>query len=480
VFARFPGFTDNAGSRIIFADPVDVRQQYLLAAPGACYLPLARWLGIWTSHADPDVVRLYASYTQPPKPEMTVSTSSNSNLYYPILLTYITQLKRNNSDAQSDEKLQKSVKIATSRDNTTTDIPSALAELIEIRGANGQGYKLAEGSMDALENGLHDHNPHVRAASSILLGQMQLPVNDCATLIKLIDDRDSDVRMAAILGLSGTDSEEVKAKLLSLLRNQDANFRLCAVVALGKQRNAAIDTLSQVLAHDKSLVVRKAAVQILGSLDDEKATAPLLNAAKDRNINVRLTAISAMYPIGAGGLLAPRGDLKVLDERCTMAMQIRNTACYHGEIYRLADILRHDQSNAVRIEAIKAMGHSHKYNLSALLANVHNPDPEVRGWVAEALGKTNSRAAVLPLMSLLTDVSPVNSIESMSGIDDYMVRDLAVEALGKLHDKRAVKAIIKAVKSSKELGLFRQAAEYAILDITGDSYMTVERELSSD
>jgi HEAT repeat protein len=84
--------------------------------------------------------------------------------------------------------------------------------------------------------------------------------------------------------------------------------------------------------------------------------------------------------------------------------------------------------------AVSGQGYGQPYNVDFLLSRFSNPDPDVRGSVAEALGETRDSRAVESL------------IAAMLHDPDLLVRMRSATALGTIRDPRAVQPLLESMK----------------------------------
>ena len=96
-----------------------------------------------------------------------------------------------------------------------------------------------------------------------------------------------------------------------------------------------------------------------------------------------------------------------------------------------------DPYEKVRAKAAEALGElEDKAAVQPLIVVLKDPDWSLRSCAARALGKLGDKAAVQPLIAALKD-------------PDNLVRAGAAEALGELRDKAAVQPLMEALKDSK-------------------------------
>jgi HEAT repeat protein len=165
----------------------------------------------------------------------------------------------------------------------------------------------------------------------------------------------------------------------------------------------------------KDPVARARSVRTLGTLEDPRAVAALVQAASDADAGVRLAAVQALH-----------GPL-------TLA----------GTDARAADALAHalgDVDPDVRAAAADSLDTSNlaaRRALPALVKALGDSSPDVRRAVLGALGSIGDSTAFAPVAAVLEG-------------PDADLKPAAAEALGVLQDKRGVEPLVKAVVDSDE------------------------------
>lgn len=211
---------------------------------------------------------------------------------------------------------------------------------------------------------------------------------------------------AEALGIIG-DKKAIPALIDALSNDSDEEVRWKAAAALGKLNDSsAVDSLINAL-NDKSWAVRRNATIALGDIGDERGYEPLLKAISDKDWHVRKYATIALGKIG--------------DERA---------------ILPLVNALN-DEDSDVRWKAITALGNIGKPAVEKLLNAFETDDWQVRGRVAEVLGKIKDERAVEPLIYSLYNKRYKNQ--------NKYVRGRIIEALGRIGDERAVDSLINSL-----------------------------------
>jgi len=298
-------------------------------------------------------------------------------------------------------------------------------------------------------------------------------------LLQALNSKNPKNRRSSVRALAQIGSEAAVKGLLSALNHPDDAVSGWAAWALGQiASDEVVAQLIDSLNH-KVPQVRKWAASALGQIHSFAATQGLLFALNDENSDVRVWAASALGKIGAeaavpGLLIALNGDKEAsVRGRAANALgKIRTEAACSGLLVALNDqdsLVRSraavalgkigantavepllsalsDQNSYVRWSVVKALEliGSEKAVSGLLQALNHNPDPDVRRQVADALGQIGSVAAKAGLKIALND-------------PDSLVRERVIKAL-KLIDSQVLKVnwvrlySLKVIKALKLIG----------------------------
>ncbi|MCP9450242.1 MAG: HEAT repeat domain-containing protein [Nitrospira sp.] len=148
-----------------------------------------------------------------------------------------------------------------------------------------------ERCVEPLAKALRDGDWQVREAAVEAIAQVGSPAVEL--LIKLL--RDWDIRKYAILALGKIRDERVLDPLMLQLRSDE--FKDDAIQALVELGEPAVARLIGAL-RDKDENVRKSAVLALGRIKSAAAIDPLIDMTKDPDWFIRLTAAAALESIG--------------------------------------------------------------------------------------------------------------------------------------------------------------------------------------
>jgi len=208
----------------------------------------------------------------------------------------------------------------------------------------------------------------VRSAAAEALARIGAPAVEL--LIETMKEKDSSVRVLAVMTLGRLRDARALEPLIQALRDEDREVRLQAVGALVGIGKPGVEPLIQTLK-DKDPSVRGEAVLILKEIGDVRAVATLTEALKDEDKDVRLAATLALGKIGDARAVEPL--VRALKDACSIVQM--------GAADALADI-----GDA---RAVEALFH---FLWSVSLSSPIEKDKEVREKVAQALGKIGEAA----------------------------------------------------------------------------------------
>jgi HEAT repeat protein len=262
--------------------------------------------------------------------------------------------------------------------------------------------------------------------------------------IAALRDEDWAIRQEAA-GLLGTLKDpRAVAPLVSLLRDEDRSVRETAIEALRSIGSPAVDAVGACLAAP-DLSVQESASAILSTIADERVLAQLITALGSHDWIVRMhaakalgrvqnaTAITALIPLLQDKVKAVR------EEVATTLATIGNPA-----IPSLLETLQHEDW-LVRLHAVEALGKTRSRQAVEPLLSVlfHDRDSAVREDVVRALGEIGHPQAVDYLLTVMREPG---------------LRTLAVEALGRIGDPRAVPALINVLTGANPPEVTRSVA----------------------
>ncbi|HJR43213.1 MAG TPA: HEAT repeat domain-containing protein, partial [Gemmatimonadaceae bacterium] len=288
-----------------------------------------------------------------------------------------------------------------------------------------------------------------------------------ASLAGVLANADAVVRLAAVQELGELDDPRAVEALSQALRNDsDPEVREMAAWALGEiESPAAVPALSEALRSDREARVRVKAAWALGEIESPRAVEALGAALRDDNIEVRRMAIWAL-----GEIESPQA------------------------VASLVPLLR-DQDRETREKTAWALGEIESADaVQGLSAAVRDSEASVREMAVWALGEIESQTAVEPLTAALEDsaigvrrraVWAIGEIDGLSSAPraliaaltdgDREVRLHAARALGEIADPASVSALATAARGEDEQ--LRRAAAEALAEIRDQAALDVLIEL---
>jgi HEAT repeat protein len=241
------------------------------------------------------------------------------------------------------------------------------------------------------------------------MGTAGNPVSEQSALASLQDIRPKRRWEAArSLGKRGLHSEQAVAALSAALSDPEPFVRWQAAEALAIQDPGKSFPVLRSLLTDLDPLQRAGAADALGRMGGEAATVELRKALADPEPAVRTAAARALG--SCGDLTAGEALLPLLEDDDPEV--VRGAARAFGQIgdaraaCSLAEVLvRPGQPLLVRRALAAALARApHPEVQSTLFAVLQDPDPQVRGYAAVALGQIGTDAAWQPLAAAREDV----------------------------------------------------------------------------
>jgi peptidylprolyl isomerase len=403
------------------------------------------------------------------------------------------------ADGDADVRRMAAFTLGQLADTTAT---TALAGAVR-RSATGEhlDVQLADAALEALgkvggapaaaaaATHLADHEPVLRATAALALARMadttrvddvvaRLGEEDDASvlwtlaraceaaratprviesLLDLLEHRSPVVRGATARALGRLGDARALRPLLPFLIDGEWRVRVETCEALGRIGDAAALESLMASAVDPIHHVREAAVTALGKIGDSRATDALLTALGDTSTGVRRAAATALGRVASAGDDTPGddagGDATARTARVDAALQdavdqapaavaaaaLGALAARRG-VAVLDLLIEHTligYPSPVRIAATAALGElGEPAALGTLVALLEDPDPVIATVAASALGELGDDAAQWSLLS---------AYDAHTGFEDFDVRLAAVEALGRIGDRRARPTLHDAV-----------------------------------
>jgi len=229
--------------------------------------------------------------------------------------------------------------------------------------------------------GLGAAGPRLRWESAVWLGRHpQRSSTAIAALIDALADPEEIVRWQAAEALAAQETDRVFPALAQSLEDPDPLRRAGAAEAIGGQASeAAVLTLAKHV-DDPDPQVRIAVASALGRIGDVTAVSALIPLLDDGDPNVRRAVAGALGRIASPAIAASLA----------------------------ARLMQPDQPLLVRRALAAALVRApHHDAQAALLQALHDPDGQVRGYAAQALGQVGDDAACAALRDLCRDYTPI-------------------------------------------------------------------------
>jgi HEAT repeat protein len=292
-------------------------------------------------------------------------------------------------------------------------------------------------ALDVLAAGVKAEDEGTRALALELWQETQLGGPAAvAALEKVFTSKDASIRLSALVALRDMGAEPTSHRLVAAaLTDKDIRVRKMAAVVLGQMgkpqptirvdapvapTSRCLECLVEALKEDKHSTIRAQAAASLGQLAPagREAIAPLTRALGDENLNVRIQAARSLGRFGPaareaeptlGALLSetPRvsPDLRVEAVETLVALQPKTDA----SAKTLLEALRDPQLNKPTVMAMGIADFIPPKTLKAILADLKDPNAEVRRQAATILGdlgivaKKASPATIPALTAALSD-----------------------------------------------------------------------------
>jgi HEAT repeat protein len=250
------------------------------------------------------------------------------------------------------------------------------AELLASRRKAAAGMN-EQGALAALRS----TTPRQRWEGASALGRYpQRSTEAIAVLIEALADPEPFVRWQASEALAAQDATCVFHALTDALTEGQPTQRAGAAAALGRIGGEAATTALGKQVEDPDPRVRRALAQALGQIGDPTTAVELVPMLDDADADVRRAAAHALGRIGTPGTAVPLAEA----------------------------LARPDQPLLVRRSLAAALtSAAHPDAQPVLLAALADPDPQVRGYAARALGHIGNEVAYERLAELLADRSPL-------------------------------------------------------------------------
>lgn len=295
-------------------------------------------------------------------------------------------------------------------------------------------------------------------------------------LIAALEDK--SIREVAIRTLGKIDDEWAIEQLISALKDhsqfaylRDHHKQLCQAVVrvLVMIGPPAAGPLIAALK-DRDGEVRLSAIEALGEIGDARAVEPLIAMLADKYVRTRSLGeeeyVDASVGMSAALALGRIGDKRAVEP--LLASLKTRTGPVGGIIEALGQIgdpraiepllaaIKDGVMDHLAFKALGQIGDTRAVEPLIVALEDDKQSKTMRGHAAGALGAISDARAVEPLIAALKD-------------EDQYMRLRAIEALGQIGDARAVEPLIAALKDDKQ-SMQRTAAARALKSITGQDF----------
>lgn len=281
--------------------------------------------------------------------------------------------------------------------------------------------------------------------ATVILGRMG--ENAILPLIKFLKSKNRTMRFYAARALGESGDERAIKPLIEALTDPYWTVRKNAAESLGKIGGKAIDFLAASL-RDKRDEVRNMATQILSDIGPSALTV-LLGLLEDEQHNMYFIVEDIVMKIGDDAIpklidLLTYKQQSVRVAAAQMLGKFSNVVSAKPLVNALGD-----SSWNVRKAAAGALKRIGNPALSYLKSAINHPSENVRFWTTRVLASMGNEA-LSPLIDSLND-------------PNQDIRIFAATALGETEDKRAVYPLIKALKD--RVWLVRKSAADSLMKI---------------
>jgi HEAT repeat protein len=310
------------------------------------------------------------------------------------------------------------------------------------------------------------------------------------TLLELLPDLSRDARVSVFRLLEKLDDPSIAEGAIRLAGHTDWWLRQNAAKLLARYSvPGSVETLVKLL-RDEVSAVRLKAVHGLGSIKASQALEALCTRLGDPDMKVQGAAIEALIAIGDVRSVAFLLEYLKNDSEYVRraAVEVLNQVVTSDAVKDLVSALR-DQDWWVRVRAADALGTlGGDRVVEAVVSLIDDPDDFVRRYSVEILNMVPDGRSVEPLIHALDDTDwwvRERAIDALAKVGDsraldpllqLMARDtrvapLCIRALGKIGDERAIDPICRLASSDNP-----DVRTAAIEALTGFA----ARELSAD
>lgn len=279
---------------------------------------------------------------------------------------------------------------------------------------------------------------HVTEALALIGDSRAVP-----QLLRALEDPHAPTRMNAAAGLVRMADPRSLRPLLKALQDDDADVRGYAAIALGDLGDAkAVPELIRVLSNWKTLEQEEvhfleAVIESLGKLGDTAAVSALIPLLQSHRDGVLLKTVLALKKFrDPSAIQALTALLHV--PKPTVRRRVIETLGQSGDeslIPLIGESLRDDDAPEVRAAAAHALGELKARAACGFLEDALRDEYPIRCQAVIALGAIHEKSTLAALMAMLKDAAPE-------------VRYHAAHAIAKFKDPKTLKAIVALLEDS--------------------------------
>jgi len=330
---------------------------------------------------------------------------------------------------------------------------ATITGLIQYGGLDGIMSSTVE-----LKNMLEHESPGQRKSGAEILGYIKIK-SFYQPLFKLINDKDLEVRKAAILAAGQMQAKELIPNLLYLLQSPETNAT--AVKSLSMYGTKIIAPLEDVLLISKvSSKIRQAIPAILAQIESPKSYFILENLLKAKDVKLRSTVIKSMQRL----ILNLNRDITPNYNKIQLCLHTELESYYQqfiyhhtlktaGDDFKLLTLALHDrlQDTLVRIfsllgilypkEQIEIVSYNFKSKNQAMRANAIE--------IVDNICDAETRKYLVPILDNIDSVETIEAGRKLFKLNDFTVIELTRRFLLSDEDDWLVSCTIHAIAKAE-------------------------------
>lgn len=313
-------------------------------------------------------------------------------------------------------------------------------------------------------------NPHLRRHVALLLRHFPR-AEATGALEGLLLDPDAEVRLAALESLEKIDAPVHISAFIPLLYDSNVSIQNQAIDSVAS-RHTGLDTLKLLLPllMEESAYVRRAAVEVLNEIADDRMIGVLITTLNDEDWWSRERATDALAKVGGPRVATAMIGLITADDELSRrtAVEVINTTRDERAREHLVGALQ-DSDWWVKeraIDALAVMGGKHSLKV---LREVLEQDPAARPTTLRALAVLGDQAALDTIFPYLRDAETMVRVEALRAIETLAGEDHAdramtgiEEALGDTTEQRfrnEAKRVLRALQVRSSSGDWEHALD---------------------